>query len=159
MEITLVLLGFSGDDPNFLFWSGWVRDRLGPKAPLIYLVGALDLSAAKRKMLESRRIQPIDLAKLQMFESWPESRRLENAHQWFLESLRAVEPYRAQRWPRPAAGFIPPAGPCDSGSRSQIVNAGTPIGKQHHACPQGSRTGVAVAAKPGRLPRLGCSAL
>ncbi|MDX8525386.1 SIR2 family protein [Mesorhizobium sp. MSK_1335] len=108
MENTLVLLGFSGDDPNFLFWSGWVRDRLGPKAPLIYLVGALDLSAAKRKMLESRRIQPIDLAKLQMFENWPESRRLENAHQWFLESLRAVEPYRAQRWPRPAAGFIPP---------------------------------------------------
>ena len=27
MENTLVLLGFSGDDPNFLYWSGWVRDR------------------------------------------------------------------------------------------------------------------------------------
>ncbi|MER9133309.1 SIR2 family protein [Mesorhizobium sp. M0768] len=108
MENTLVLLGFSGDDPNFLFWSGWVRDRLGPKAPLIYLVGALGLSAPKRKMLESRRIQPIDLAKLEMFETWPQSQRMENAHQWFLESLRAAEPYRAQRWPRPAAGFVPP---------------------------------------------------
>ncbi|ESW77788.1 SIR2 family protein [Mesorhizobium sp. C280B] len=108
MENTLVLLGFSGDDPNFLFWSGWVRDRLGPKAPLIYLVGALGLSAPKRKMLESRRIQPIDLATLEMFETWPKSQQMENAHRWFLECLRAAEPYRAKRWPRPAAGFVPP---------------------------------------------------
>ncbi|VXC80641.1 SIR2 family NAD-dependent protein deacylase [Sphingomonas sp. 8AM] len=108
MENTLVLLGFSGDDPNFLFWSGWVRDRLGPKAPLIYLVGVLGLSAPKRKMLESRRIQPIDLAQLPPFESWPASRRMEHAHQWFLERMREAEPYPAQRWPRPPAGFVPP---------------------------------------------------
>ena len=29
METLLVLIGFSGDDPNFLHWSGWVRDNLG----------------------------------------------------------------------------------------------------------------------------------
>jgi hypothetical protein len=108
MENTLVLLGFSGDDPNFLFWSGWVRDRLGPKAPLIYLVGALGLSAPKRRMLENRRIQPIDLARLPEFNIWPEPLRTAHAHQWFLERLRAAEPYPAQRWPRPAAGFVPP---------------------------------------------------
>ncbi|AZV40489.1 hypothetical protein CXP35_16285 (plasmid) [Komagataeibacter xylinus] len=108
MENTLVLLGFSGDDPNFLFWSGWVRDRLGAKAPLIYLVGVLDLTAPKRKMLEARGIQPIDLRYLPMLASWPESQRMSNAHQWFLERLRAAEPYPQQRWPRPAAGFVPP---------------------------------------------------
>lgn len=108
MENTLVLLGFSGDDPNFLFWSGWVRDRLGPKSPLIYLVGVLGLSAPKRKMLESRRIQPIDLAQLPLFDSWPVGRRMEHAHQWFLERMRESEPYPAQRWPRPPAGFVPP---------------------------------------------------
>lgn len=108
MENMLVLLGFSGDDPNFLFWSGWVRDRLGSKAPLIYLIGALKLSASKRKMLESRRIQPVDLSKLPMFETWPESQRIANAHQWFLERMRAEEPYRSQRWPGAAAGFVPP---------------------------------------------------
>jgi hypothetical protein len=70
MENTLVLLGFSGDDPNFLFWTGWVRDRLGPKAPLIYLVGVLNLTPAKRKMLEGRNIQPIDLAALPMLKEW-----------------------------------------------------------------------------------------
>jgi len=108
MEKTLVLLGFSGDDPNFLFWSGWVRDRLGPKAPFIYLVGVLDLTPAKRKMLESRRIQPIDLAALPIIGEGPASRRIERANQWFLERLRAAEPYPARRWPRPATGFVPP---------------------------------------------------
>ena len=29
METVLCLIGFSGDDPNFLHWSGWVRDNLG----------------------------------------------------------------------------------------------------------------------------------
>lgn len=108
MENTLVLLGFSGDDPNFLFWTGWVRDRLGPKAPIIYLVGALNLSPAKRKMLEKRKVQPIDLAHLPDFATWPESQRVENANRWFLERLRAAEPYRARRWPRSAPGFVPP---------------------------------------------------
>lgn len=93
MENTLVLLGFSGDDPNFLYWSGWVRDRLGAKAPLIYLVGALDLSSSKRKMLEGRGVQPIDLARLDLFPTWPDTLRDQNAIQWFLERLRAAEPY------------------------------------------------------------------
>lgn len=108
MENTLVLLGFSGDDPNFLFWSGWVRDRLGAKAPLIYLVGALDLSASKRKMLEGRGVRPIDLARLPAYASWPEPLRKQYAVRWFLERLRAAEPYPARRWPRQAAGFVPP---------------------------------------------------
>lgn len=85
-----------------------MRDRLGAKAPLIYLVGVLDLTAPKRKMLEARGIQPIDLLHLPMLASWPESQRMNNAHQWFLERLRSAEPYPQQRWPRPAAGFVPP---------------------------------------------------
>ncbi|MBB5985326.1 SIR2 family NAD-dependent protein deacylase [Sphingobium lignivorans] len=108
MENTLVLVGFSGDDPNFLFWSGWVRDQLGSKAPLIYLVGVLNLTAPKRKMLEGRRVQPIDLAKLPEFDRWPSPKRVENAHIWFLEKLRAAEPYPVQRWPRPPVSQVPP---------------------------------------------------
>ena len=37
METVFCLIGFSGDDPNFLRWSAWVRDNLGPSAPKIYL--------------------------------------------------------------------------------------------------------------------------
>lgn len=32
METVFLLVGFSGDDPNFLHWSGWVRDNLGGAA-------------------------------------------------------------------------------------------------------------------------------
>jgi hypothetical protein len=103
MENTLVLLGFSGEDPNFLYWSGWVRDQLGASAPLIYLVGALELSASRRKMLEAQRVQPVDLATLPDYCLWPAAQRIALANQYFLERLREAEPYRAERWPRPKA--------------------------------------------------------
>ncbi|WP_434782882.1 SIR2 family NAD-dependent protein deacylase [Ferrovum myxofaciens] len=61
IENELCLLGFSGDDPNFLHWAGWVRDHLAGHAGKIYLVGALKLTAARRKYLESINIAPIDL--------------------------------------------------------------------------------------------------
>lgn len=64
IENELCLLGFSGDDPNFLQWAGWVRDNLAGHSRRIYLVGALNLSATKRKYLESINIAPIDLAEL-----------------------------------------------------------------------------------------------
>ena len=41
METIFCLIGFSGTDPNFLNWSGWVRDNLGEAAPKIYLAGWL----------------------------------------------------------------------------------------------------------------------
>lgn len=64
IENELCLLGFSGDDPNFLAWAGWVRDHLADHARKIYLVGALDLPAARRTQLESMNVAPIDLGPL-----------------------------------------------------------------------------------------------
>lgn len=61
IENELCLVGFSGDDPNFLQWAGWVRDHLANNARRIYLIGALNLSGATRKLLESINIAPIDL--------------------------------------------------------------------------------------------------
>jgi SIR2-like domain len=29
LENSFVLIGFSGDDPNFLEWTGWIRDEFG----------------------------------------------------------------------------------------------------------------------------------
>ena len=58
MENAFCLLGFSGDDPNFLSWSGWIRDNLGESKPPIYLCGLLELefSPSKRKLLENKGI-------------------------------------------------------------------------------------------------------
>ncbi len=33
METAVCMIGFSGDDPNFQAWTGWVRDNLGTAAP------------------------------------------------------------------------------------------------------------------------------
>lgn len=67
IENELCLLGFSGDDPNFLQWAGWVRDQLAMHARRIYLVGALNLTATKRKYLESINVAPIDLGDLSKY--------------------------------------------------------------------------------------------
>ncbi|MCP3415681.1 SIR2 family protein [Bradyrhizobium brasilense] len=64
IENELCLVGFSGDDPNFLQWAGWVRDHLGGSARRIYLVGNLRLERATRKYLEAHNIAPIDFAPL-----------------------------------------------------------------------------------------------
>ena len=64
MENVLCLIGFSGSDPNFLKWIGWVRDNLGESMPSIYLIGFMDLTDAERRVLESKRIIPVDLSEL-----------------------------------------------------------------------------------------------
>jgi len=63
LENTLCLIGFSGDDPNFLHWIGWIHDNLGKgNSPKIYLIGLLHLSDAQKKLLEQRNIVAVDLA-------------------------------------------------------------------------------------------------
>lgn len=61
LENDLCLMGFSGDDPNFIQWSGWVRDELGVSARRIFLIGRLNLTPTKRRYLEARHVTPIDL--------------------------------------------------------------------------------------------------
>jgi len=62
IENTLCLFGFSGDDPNFLKWIGWIRDNLGKSMPKIYLIGYLRCEKSKRRLLSSRNIVPVDIA-------------------------------------------------------------------------------------------------
>ncbi|WP_272567501.1 anti-phage defense-associated sirtuin Dsr2 [Providencia sp. PROV255] len=63
IENTLCLIGFSGDDPNFLNWIGWIRDNLGVEnSPKIYLVGLFSFNEAQRKLLEKRNISIVDLS-------------------------------------------------------------------------------------------------
>lgn len=65
LEKSLCLVGFSGDDPNFLHWIGWIRDNFRDKTPLkIYLVGIIGLSESQRKLLERRHIIIIDMSKI-----------------------------------------------------------------------------------------------
>ena len=99
METVFLLIGFSGDDPNFLEWSGWIRDNLGPSAPKIYLAGWLKLSTHRRHMLQMYNVVPIDLAQHPKADQWPETLRHQYATEWLLHTLELGEPYNITRWP------------------------------------------------------------
>ncbi len=99
METAVLLLGFSGDDPNFLHWSGWVRDNLQNAAPKIYLAGWLNLSPHRQRMLESRNVIVIDLALHPKSEEWPDPLRHQYATEWLLKSLEYGRPYNICDWP------------------------------------------------------------
>jgi hypothetical protein len=101
METVFCLIGFSGDDPNFLHWSGWVRDNLGELAPKIYLAGWLDLSPHRRRMLEDRSVVPIDVSRHPKASIWPDHLRHRYATEWILLSLEHGQPYEATEWPSP----------------------------------------------------------
>ena len=104
MESIFLLVGFSGDDPNFLHWCGWVRDHLGPAAPRLYLAGLLDLDRPTRLMLEEQGVIPIDLAS-EIPWSLSREERHRQAIEWILASLEAGET-REELWP-----FPPPESP------------------------------------------------
>ncbi|MDE0529077.1 MAG: SIR2 family protein [Truepera sp.] len=101
METVFCLIGFSGDDPNFLHWSGWVRDNLGTSAPKIYLAGYLGLSPHRRRMLEDRDVVPIDLAGHPRADKWPEHLWHNYATEWILYTLEYGRPYDVTDWPSP----------------------------------------------------------
>ena len=112
METVFCLIGFSGDDPNFLHWSGWVRDNMGESAPKIYLAGWLDLSNHRRRLLEERSVVPIDLARHPNASKWPEHLRHRYAVDWVLHTLECGRPYDITEWPslsaeQPAGSDIP----------------------------------------------------
>ncbi|MCS4305430.1 SIR2 family protein [Chryseobacterium sp. BIGb0232] len=63
LENTLCLIGFSGDDPNFLQWIGWINDNIGKdNASKIYLIGILNLSESQKKLLNNKNIISVDLS-------------------------------------------------------------------------------------------------
>ena len=65
LENTLCMIGFSGDDPNFNSWVGWIRDNLGEdNAPAIYLLNFKPVSDARKQWLHRRKIIAIDLSEL-----------------------------------------------------------------------------------------------
>lgn len=99
METVFCLIGFSGNDPNFRSWIGWVRDNLGDSAPKIYLAGWLDLSDHRRKVLQRRGVLPIDLARHPRARKWPDHQRHYYATEWVLHTLERGRPYDVTYWP------------------------------------------------------------
>lgn len=62
IENVMCMIGFSGDDPNFLSWIGWIRDHLGNEsASKIYLIGVFDIDKTEQMLYASRNIILINM--------------------------------------------------------------------------------------------------
>lgn len=135
IENSLVLIGYSGDDPNFLQWTGWIRDHLGDSHAPIYLVGTLSLGNADRILLNRRGITPIDLSPLFQNTSFIGNKH-SSSLEWFFRSLLKAKPQPHDEWPKPSdlnSHNTPntPSNACD-----HILNQLPPIigrrGQDHH---------------------------
>lgn len=99
MENSFILVGFSGDDPNFKNWIGWLRDVLAERRHTTYLCGLhSSLSPGKRKVLLRDGIQPVDLS-----SAFPEVKDIghRSALEWLFCSLYAGQPPSGRYWPEP----------------------------------------------------------
>ena len=99
LENTFCLIGFSGDDPNFLSWIGWIRDNLGNNTPKIYIVTKGTSDKIQEKMFLMRNIEQINLQEVYGVEKGYSD--LLNA--FFDDLLKQDEEYRSRRntvnWP------------------------------------------------------------
>ena len=125
IENAFVLIGFSGDDPNFLEWTGWIRDELGGHHAPIYLVGSLSLGNVQRSLLARRGVTPIDLTPVFLGKNPPNGIQA-SATKWFLHNLLAAKPQRPERWPnienrtQIPADFEPPILGSDSAEPEEV---------------------------------------
>lgn len=95
LENTFCLIGFSGDDPNFLQWTGWIRDNLGrDKSQKIYLVGVFDLSSARLQLLAQRGITVVDFSYCQRIGKRDHKKALKA----FLDYMQSKNP-NSLDWP------------------------------------------------------------
>lgn len=101
IENTLCLLGFSGEDPNFLHWAGWVRDNLGELSPPIYFCSLFEVSPSERRVLEKRNVFPIDLSQVIDKNVIPDDDlRFTKILEWFLLELWNGAPLNNLNYPR-----------------------------------------------------------
>ncbi len=98
LENTLCLVGFSGNDPNFKQWVGWIHDNLGRQnSPKMYLVGNLRLSDTQSKLLEQRNIVPVDMSEYADIEAHDHGKALQR----FIAHLNdRMERSTPLDWPR-----------------------------------------------------------
>lgn len=88
IEGILCLVGFSGNDPNFLEWIGWLRDVMGDHAVPVYLITFnKELHISEVKLNEKRGISIINLAEIESFNETD----IKEAHKFLFEYLEENE--------------------------------------------------------------------
>ena len=162
LENTLCLIGFSGDDPNFLQWIGWIHDNLGrPRSPRLYLVGMFELSDSQRQLLERRNIVSVDMSEYPDIDVNDHTKALDR----FIDLLKSrTGEFNTRDWPR--GGHSDGPSP-DDDVASQIRSVLPSWRAQRHSYPgwiivpearrralwNGTRGWIRNAPTPGSLPQ------
>lgn len=74
IENVLCLVGFSGDDPNFLSWIGWLRDVMGVQASPVYQITYnTQLHDSNIHLSNDLGIDLINLSDIKDIKSFPEA--------------------------------------------------------------------------------------
>ena len=67
VESVFCLIGFSGDDPNFISWQGWLRDVMGEYAGPSYLITCdKTYDDSFKTLMSSRGIEVLNFAELEI---------------------------------------------------------------------------------------------
>jgi hypothetical protein len=95
LENVFCLIGFSGDDPNFLQWIGWVRDMIEAHTLPIYLFLDKAPTFGQERLLQSRHITPVLLPNLESNNKSTFGQRYEE----LFKRLQPMELDAARSWP------------------------------------------------------------
>lgn len=87
LENVFCMIGFSGEDPNFLNWIGWIRDNLGKSnSQKIYMISVNHVETATVKLLLEQNIIVVDLE-----EKWSEKSICERVTAFLAELEKVVD--------------------------------------------------------------------
>lgn len=98
LENTFCLLGFSGSDPNFLKWIGWIRDTLGNNAPKMYLLTHSVGTDAEIKVLENKSVYTININCVLDDKTVPTRKKYDELFDFFTTEIMNND-NRLIRWP------------------------------------------------------------
>lgn len=74
VENLFCLIGFSGDDPNFLSWIGWMRDVMGRLSMPVYLITFdRNIHGAQIQLYQRRNIQVVNLIDIPGIKTYREA--------------------------------------------------------------------------------------
>lgn len=90
IENLFCLIGFSGDDPNFKSWLGWLRDVMGQQiSPAYFITYDKNFHDSRRNLLAKQKIEVLNLYELQFVNGIQEAfdffftyLKVESSTQW-----------------------------------------------------------------------------
>ena len=103
IENLFCLIGFSGDDENFLSWIGWLRDVIGKESVLCYLITYNEQHDSELSLMVDRGIRPINLKRLPL----KDNEGIKEALDFFLTYVTPHDNHDVEEWSGELDAYFP----------------------------------------------------